>query len=268
MPPLPWRRPPPPPDALWREVTEAVVVLRALPPGRLARLRALSARFLARKTVVGAGGQEVDEALRLAIAAQACLPVLELGLEAYRGWWEVVVYPGAFVSVQRWVDEAGVEHELRRPLTGESWPQGPVILSETDVWSGAQALDGYNVVIHEMAHKLDLLNGEANGFPPLHRDMDRRAWTSALAEAFEDLRRRTAAGEAAPLDPYAAEDPGEFFACATEAFFEVPGLLAQSYPAVYAQLRAYYRQDPLSWSWMGTGGRGSGAGAGDPGEAP
>ncbi len=246
MPLLPWRRPPLPSGALWREVVETVAVLRDLPPRQLDRLRELAAGFLARKAITGAGGQELDEALRLAIAAQACLPVLELGLEAYRGWWEVVVYPGAFVSVQRWVDEAGVEHELRRPLTGESWPQGPVILSEEDVWSGAQELDGYNVVIHEMAHKLDLLNGEANGFPPLHRGMERRAWTEAFAAAFEDLRRRIVAGEPAPLDPYAAEDPGEFFACATEAFFECPDLLAGSYPAVYGQLRAYYRQDPLA----------------------
>lgn len=239
------RRPAPVPRADWEAVAARVALLQGLGPQEEAALRGLAARFLAEKAITGAQGLEPDGTLRLAIAAQACLPVLGLGLEAYRGWHEVVVYPGAFLSVQRWTDEAGVEHEARRPLTGESWPQGPVVLSEEDLWAGAEALDGYNVVVHEMAHKLDLQNGEANGFPPLHPDMDRRAWTAAFQAAYGDLERRVEAGQPTALDPYAAETPGEFFACASEAFFEIPAALAEAYPAVYAQLRAYYRQDPL-----------------------
>jgi Mlc titration factor MtfA (ptsG expression regulator) len=120
-----------------------------------------------------------------------------------------------------------------------------VILSWADVENAGDA-DGVNVVIHEFAHKLDMLNGDANGFPPLHSGMSREAWGRAFTEAFKDLCRRVEAGEDTDIDPYAAEAPGEFFAVVSEAFFEMPDIVRETYPAVYAQLAEFYRQDPAS----------------------
>ena len=134
-------------------------------------------------------------------------------------------------------------HTDRTPRTGEAWLQGPLILSWADV---APAADGVNVVIHEFAHKLDMLNGDANGYPPLHKGMSREAWTHAFTAAYEDFCRRADAREDMPIDDYAAESPAEFFAVMSEAFFEIPRAVMASYSEVYAQLAAFYRQDPAA----------------------
>ena len=187
--------------------------------------------------------------------------MLELGLEWYEGWSEVIVYPSQFAPEREEVDEAGVVHLSRDPMAGEAWLGGPVILSYEDVALSAdeeQRVAGYNVVIHEFAHKLDMRGGDPNGYPPLHANMTSTAWKAAFAPAFDDFGRRVASAEsrpahlveealaALPLDPYAAENPGEFFAVGSEAFFETPELLAPAYPGVYEQLRLFYRQDPLA----------------------
>lgn len=240
-------------DPDWAAALDALPVLAPLDDGERARLRALAARFAAKKSIEtadaagaagGRGGLEPAGVARL--AALACLPVLELGLDAYAPWSSIVVYPAGFLARDREVDEAGVEHEWEEARVGESWFRGPVVLSWEDVEASGRGGggDGYNVVVHEMAHKLDMLDGGANGRPPLHRGMDPRAWYRDLSAAFEDLNRRLAAGEEPPIDDYAAEDPGEFFAVASEWFFELPDALAAAYPAVYAQLRGFYRQDP------------------------
>ncbi|MFZ5556961.1 MAG: zinc-dependent peptidase [Pseudomonadota bacterium] len=233
-----------PGDDLWRELLQRVAFLAELPAADLERLRDLTALFLDQKAIHGAGGYEPDDATRLVIAAQACLPVLNLGLDCYSAWVEVIVYPDEFVPDREHVDEAGVVHRVREPLAGESWLQGPVILSAADVdpaWSEDWAV---NVVIHEFAHKLDMLNGDANGQPPLHAGMDREAWRAAFAAAYRDLQRRARHRLPTAIDSYAAESPGEFFAVASEAFFQTPRALQAAYPAVYAQLAAFYRQDP------------------------
>jgi Mlc titration factor MtfA (ptsG expression regulator) len=136
-------------------------------------------------------------------------------------------------------------HEWEEALIGEAWDLGPLILSWADVEASGLG-DGYNVAIHEIAHKLDLLNGEVDGFPPLHRGMSRKAWVEAFTLAFNDLQRRVDSGEDTAIDPYAAEEPGEFFAVLSEYFFELPELVEAEYPAVYRQLAAFYRQDPLA----------------------
>ena len=141
------------------------------------------------------------------------------------------------------MDEAGVEHEWDEARAGESWPQGPVILSWEDILASGQG-EGYNVVIHEMAHKLDMLDGEANGRPPLHRDMDAEIWHCDFSTAFAELKRRIDAGEASAIDDYSTTDPGEFFAVNSEYFFDAPGVLAGEYPAVYTRLCEFYRQHP------------------------
>ncbi|KGE02767.1 Inner membrane protein [Pseudohaliea rubra DSM 19751] len=231
----------------WHDACRRLPVLGYLDREQRPRLRRLAGLFLAEKTMVGAGDQALDEHLCTAIAAQACLPILELGLEAYGGWRTVIVYPDTFLVDHREVDDAGVLHESRQELAGEAWEQGPVILSWGDIARAGPGgdLDG-GIIIHEVAHKLDMLSGGPNGMPPLHRGMDPAAWTEAFSAAYEALRDAVAAGEATAIDPYAAESPGEFFAVLSEAFFETPARLQASFPRVYAQLALFYRQDPAA----------------------
>ena len=214
----------------------------------MARLRSLTERFLARKKIHGVGGLELSQAMRVRIALQACIPILNLGLGWYRGWVEVLVYPDAFLVHHDYRDDAGVVHHEADRRIGESWSHGPVILS----WQHAEQDTGGavlgNVVIHEFAHKLDLLNGEPNGMPPLHKDMDLSEWTRAFSAAYADFCQRYHSGEPTPFDAYGAEDPGEFFAVFSEVFFVQPALAVEVYPRVYEQLARFYRQDPVSRS--------------------
>ena len=230
-------------DRVWRRVIEDRPLFDGLTSEELNRLKDLAAAFIAGKHVHGAAGQKIDDNVRATIAAQACLPILSLGFDYYKGWIEVIVYPDQFVPLREYTDEAGVVHQTRHPLAGESWLGGPLILS----WEDANHIDdgaGINVVIHEFVHKLDMLNGSVNGYPPLHSNMRREAWAAAFSAAYEDFRRRTDGGEDTDIDPYAAESPAEFFAVLSEVFFAAPGLLQREYPGVYAQLALFYRQDP------------------------
>jgi MtfA peptidase len=246
--------------ALWDRATASWLFMRGLGAGENARLRELCERFLATKQFSGTHGLEISPLMRVEIAAQACILVLELGAEWYEGWSEVIVYPSQFAPEREVVDDAGVVHLTREPMAGEAWLGGPVILSYEDVAMTADAeirVAGYNVVIHEFAHKLDMRNGEPNGFPPLHPGMSSQAWQKAFNEAYADFCKRVEAAERLParrmelaladlpIDPYAAESAGEFFAVASEAFFETPELIAPAYGAVYEQMRLFYRQDPL-----------------------
>jgi Mlc titration factor MtfA (ptsG expression regulator) len=227
----------------WRAVLDRYPFTRALSAEERARLRERVVLFLHEKSIVGAGGLMVRDEMRTCIAAQACMLIINLDLDYYRGWVEVIVYPDEFIAEYDYVDEDGVAHHVEEPMTGESWLEGPVILS----WADAQLRggdSGYNVVIHEFAHKIDMLNGDANGFPPLHPGMDRAAWSHAFGAAYEDFRGRVARGEPAAIDPYAAEHPAEFFAVLSEAFFETPAAVLGEYGEVYRQLAAFYRQDP------------------------
>ena len=235
--------------ALWREATASWLFMRGLEPEEDLRLKALAERFMGAKHFSSTHGLELDDRMQVEIPAQACILVLELGFEWYDGWSEVIVYPTQFVPEREFVDEAGVVHVTRDPMSGEAWLGGPVVLSYEDVALTAdetQRVAGYNVVIHEFAHKLDMRNGDANGFPPLHRGMDSKAWKRAFVHAYDDFCAKVDAADALPLDPYAAESAGEFFAVASEGFFETPERLAPAYPAVYEQLRLFYRQDPAA----------------------
>jgi Mlc titration factor MtfA (ptsG expression regulator) len=222
-------------EALWRRATRSLPFIPAS-----ARLRDLVLIFLAEKEFSGAHGIAVSDEMRVAIAAQACLLVLELGLDWYSGWTGIVVYPGDFRVRRSEMDEAGVVHEWQDELAGEAMPGGPVVIS----WDAA-AHDPYmNVVIHEFAHKLDMVNGAADGLPPLHAGMDRKAWVEVWHEAYEGFCEALDRGRDTWLDPYAAEHPSEFFAVLSEAFFESPAETRRRYPGVYEQLKLFYRQDP------------------------
>lgn len=233
------------PDGIWSQVREAFPVFDGLGEPEDRRLRELCVLFLHEKTLEPAGDLSLDEAMRVAIAAQACLPILHLGLDWYDGWSAVIVYPAEFVPKLEWMDEAGVVHTGEEIRSGEAWQHGPVILSWDDVQASG-AGDGYNVVIHEFAHKLDARNGDTEGLPPLHDGMDVDEWSRVFGAAFDDLNARVERGEEPPIDPYAGEAPEEFFAVASEYFFECPDVLAEAYPAVYDLLRRFYRQDPLA----------------------
>lgn len=260
--PLGWfrRKPLAPPidDASWAAVREALATRVPLDPAQWTRLRELASRFVADKTFTGAQGFEVTAGVRAAIAAQACLPALGLGLGGYRDFVEIVIYPAAFRVQRRLTDEAGVVHEHEEWLAGEAMEGGPVVLSWEDADPEAIA-GGVNVVIHEFVHKLDLLDGEADGIPPLPAGR-RAAWCAALDAAYDDFCDRLDAiertlprhidpeSEAAdpwyaglPLDPYAATDPAEFFAVSGEAFFVAPQRLREAWPAWYAELAAFFR---------------------------
>lgn len=232
-------------DRAWAAVVRRFSFLRTLPAADQARLRDCVAAFLHEKSIHGAGGLELDDAMRLLIAAQACLLVLNLDLDWYDDWVEVIVYPDEFIVEHEYTDEDGVVHRVREPRSGEAWDRGPVVLSWVDA-EAADGGDGYNVVIHEFAHKLDLRNGDADGYPPLHAGMSRQDWNGAFSAAYADFERRIANWEDTLIDEYAAEDPGEFFAVMSEVFFERPDALHQDYPGVYRQLALFYRQDPLS----------------------
>lgn len=255
------------PDDSWQRVVDRLGFLRGLSPDELLRLRERVALFLHGKQISGAHGLVVTYEMRLLIAAQACILILNLDLDYYGGWVEIIVYPGEFIRRYEYVDDDGVVHDLVEPASGESWLGGPVILSWEDT-AAAESDAGYNVVIHEFAHKLDMLNGEANGFPPLHPGMSQRAWSDAFGTAYAKFRLEVGDAEAEEaiasdfyvphdiglgvgsyLDPYAAEDPAEFFAVISEAFFERPLMVKHCFPAVYEQLALFYRQDPARrWS--------------------
>ena len=205
------------------------------------RLRDLASLFLHEKSIECAGGLQLTDSMRVRIACEACIPILNLGLDYYRDWYAVILYPGEFVARHEYHDAAGVVHLDAEARAGEAWEIGPVIISWGDVLAGEA---GYSVVIHEMAHKLDLLDGAANGFPPLHRGMERAEWTRVFSAAFKGMRRRADAGDPVEMNDYALEDPGEFFAVASEYFFTAPGALKRDFPGVYEQLALYYRQRP------------------------
>ena len=232
-------------EAAWRQVLRDHRALGGLSAAESDRLRELATLFLREKIFEPVRGLQLDEPGRLAIAALCCLPVVNLGADWLDGWRTLIVYPGAFIRKREQFDGFGVMHEWEEAITGEAWDLGPLILSWADVEASGQG-EGYNVAVHEIAHKLDLLNGEADGFPPLHRGMRRGAWREAFTHAFEDFQRRVDGGEDTDIDPYAAEAPGEFFAVFSEYFFETPDLIEAEYPAVYRQLAAFYRQDPLA----------------------
>ena len=229
------------PAALWDQVEADLPFLGHLTPDELARLRQLAREFIAEKQWSGAQGLQLTPRIQLTIALQACLPILHLGLAWYAGWVGIVVYPGDFLIPRKMMDEDGVVHEYDDDVLGEAWYGGPVLISWFD---HPQDTRGINVVIHEFAHKLDMKNGTADGLPPMHAGMSRQRWSQVMSKAFGDFQRRVDRGEHTPLDPYGAELPTEFFAVASEAFFEAPDLLKCEYPDVFEQFKLFYRQDP------------------------
>jgi Mlc titration factor MtfA (ptsG expression regulator) len=233
------------PDELWLATLAAYPFLKHRALADLLRLRELATLFMARKQFHAAGGLVLDDAMALAIAAQACLPVLELGLDCYNGFVGIVIQPDQVVAQRSWTDEHGISHEGSEVLAGEVMPGGPVMLSWPDVAeAGESAASGYNVVIHEFVHVLDMANGEANGLPPLPDRAARERWLQVMQAAHQALCEQIEAGVQTWLDPYAANGLEEFFPVSAEAFFVAPLDLRAHHPEVYRVLGDFFRQDP------------------------
>ena len=231
-------------EKAWEWLLRDHPILDSLSNEAKEKLRGMATIFLHEKIFEGADGLLPTEVMREVISVQACLPILNLGMEWYENWKTIVIVPDVFTGEHAEVDSAGVAHEWEEDKSGESWDQGPVVLSWKDVEESGWG-DGYNVVIHEAAHRLDLLDGEMNGRPALHDGMSAGEWLAVFSAAFADLSRRASAKRRRMrLDPYAATDDAEFFAVSSEYFFEQPELLETEYPDVYRLLRAFYRQDP------------------------
>jgi Mlc titration factor MtfA (ptsG expression regulator) len=230
------------PHHIWHGVTRRILVLKRLDAGQMAHLREMAAWFLDQKSITGAQGLEVTPSMKVAVAAQACLLILNLDVNYFDGWAEVILYPGAFRVNHEQMDTIGLIHNETSILTGESWLRGPVILSwddvERDTYHGQ---NGHNVVLHEFAHKLDGLNGSANGMPPLRRGMSRKRWSEALGGAYNRLCLQVAAGESTFINSYAATSPAEFFAVVSEYFFTEPDILKNHYPTVHQELTLFYQ---------------------------
>ena len=228
----------------WEIAISSLPLLKGLTDSEIETLKELTILFLHHKEFEGAHELEVTQEMKLVIALQACLPILKLGWGVYNGWVTVIVYPAGFMPTRVIRDEYGVEHHVQSSLAGEAWQRGPVVLAWNQT-EHAGVIDGHNLVIHEFSHKLDMQNGAANGFPPLHRNMSVPAWTSALSEGFEYSKRKCDLGKHIGVDCYAASSPAEFFAVLSEVFFERPDVVKHRYPEIYGQFCQYYRQDPL-----------------------
>ncbi|PKO88469.1 MAG: hypothetical protein CVU16_13905 [Betaproteobacteria bacterium HGW-Betaproteobacteria-10] len=230
-------------DEIWAKTLAALPFIDNLAVDDKNELKLLTEQFLAEKEFSSAGELPLTDEICVSIATQGCLPILKLGLAAYREWVGIVVYPNEFVVPRHIEDESGVVHEFTDVLSGEAWQGGPLIISWRDVqMAGA----GYNVVIHEFAHKLDMLNGEADGIPALHSGIVEEEWAETFFAAYDDFCHRVDHDEDTGIDPYASTDPAEFFAVLSECFFELPERLDREYPALYALFKRYYRQDPLA----------------------
>lgn len=231
------------PQHTWHSVTQQIVVLRGLDAVQLAHLRELTTWFLHSKSINGAHGLEVTLTMRITVAAQACLLILNLDIDYFDNWVEVILYPGAFRVNHEQLDDNGLVHNESSDLTGESWLRGPVILSWEDVERDSyHAQPGHNVVLHEFAHKLDGRNGATNGMPPLRRGMSQKSWAENLSTAYDALCQQVAAGETTKINPYAATSPAEFFAVSSEYFFTAPDIFKDCCPGVHMQLTQFYLQ--------------------------
>lgn len=235
------------PDALWQSTLERFGFLQWRSAADLLRLRELTTLFLADKEFTGAHGLKVDDRMAVAIAAQACLLIIRLDLEWFADFKGIVVQPDVVLARRESVDEAGVVHAFDEELSGETMQGGPVMLAWNDVAeAGRTAGDGYNVVVHEFAHVMDLRQGAANGIPPLPNDRLRRHWVQTLDAAHARFCRQIERGQQTLLDPYAATAPEEFFAVACEAFFVAPLDLQFDHPAMYELLSGFFSQDPAA----------------------
>lgn len=228
----------------WEEAYHSLPLLKGLDSEENQSLKELCILFIHNKTFEGAHGFEVTPNVLLIISLQACLPILKLGLNCYKNFSTIIVYPEGFKSNRKVMDENGIVDHDRSHKLGESWLSGPVILSWYDSKDGGK-IDGRNLVVHEFAHKLDMQNGVANGFPPLHNGLKLNDWVREFSKAFEYFERKCVKHDLHGIDCYAATSPAEFFSVLSEVFFEQPDRIKKYFPEVHMLLELYYRQTPI-----------------------
>ncbi len=235
------------PDDLWKRTLVRYPFLQRRDAADAAELRRLTSLFLDSKEFSCTGDLRLTDAMAVAIAAQAALPVLRLGLAWYDGFVGIVVHPDAVVAPRAWADEDGVVHEYDETLAGEAMEGGPVMLAWPDVRrAGHSAAQGYNVVIHEFAHVLDMADGVADGMPSLPPDLPPADWRRVCEAAFLQLSEQALAESPTLLDPYGATGPEEFFAVASESYFVNAVAMKKEHPDLYGMLCRFYRQDPAA----------------------
>jgi len=236
----------------WRKILQKrVPLVRRLPIDLQLQLKKHIQVFLAEKAFIGCAGLRITQEMRVVIAAQACLLLLNRQTDYFPNLRQILVYPDAFLVDRVSTDSAGVQQEQRHALAGESWTQGQVILSWQDCLEGATIPDdGRNVVIHEFAHQLDQESGSANGAPlpsPSTVSHNRKRWAAVFARAYAQLQVEAASDFTGLLSHYGAKDPAEFFAVVSEVFFEQPVQLQRNYPDVYEELAGFYQVEPARW---------------------
>jgi Mlc titration factor MtfA (ptsG expression regulator) len=226
-----------------------IPVYERMAPELRQQLQDLIKQFLHQKKFVGCEGLEVDDEMRYTIAGQACLLLLNRPSKVYRALHTILLYPSAFLVPRQLVAEGGVVTAHKQTLLGESWEDGRVVLSWADVKRGYRDwTDGHNVVLHEFAHQLDSESGNTNGAPYLGSQDSYRSWSAVLSRDFNNLRHDAYYGrQDSVMDHYGATSPAEFFAVATETFFEKPWQMAERHAALFAELGKYYRVDPRAW---------------------
>lgn len=234
----------------WRDILRRrVPLVSSLPADLQLQLKKHIQVFVAEKPFIGCAGLEVTEEMRVVVAAQACLLLLNRRTDYFPGMSQVLLYPSSFLVRRERTDALGLMHDDRRILAGESWSIGQVVLSWDDVVRGAaDPGDGRNVVIHEFAHQLDQETGGANGAPLIAGGRRQRRWAFVMGAEYAGLTRRLADGVPSMLDAYAATSPAEFFAVASEEFFERPSMLAAEHPDLFAVLSDYFQLRPQTWS--------------------
>ncbi|MGB9989106.1 M90 family metallopeptidase [Massilia sp. SM-13] len=226
-----------------------IAVYERMAPALQAQLQRLVVQFLHQKKFVGCAGLHVSDEMRVTIAGQACLLLLNRHSKVYPALHTILLYPGAFAAPRKEMGPGGVVTDVHQHMLGESWEDGRVVLSWDDVRRGAgDWTDGHNVVLHEFAHQLDSESGSTNGAPYLGSQDSYRSWSEVLSRDFANLRYDAYYGrEDSVMDHYGATSPAEFFAVATETYFEKPWQMAERHPMLFGELLKYYRVDPRDW---------------------
>lgn len=233
----------------WRKIIQQrMPYFRQMPADLQLQLKQHIQVFITEKNFIGCNGIKITDDIKITIAAQACLLLLNRKTDYYPKLKTILVYPSAFIKKQKQLNPGGVEYTKQIALSGESWGLGKIVLSWEDSLHGAQLPnDGHNVVIHEFAHQLDQENGSANGAPILGKHQNYQCWSDIFTKQFEVLKKQAATGTPSIFDYYGASEPAEFFAVVSEVFFEKSKQFYQQHPALYQQLTNYYKVDPIHW---------------------
>lgn len=234
---------------MWRKILQQrMPYFRTMPTDLQLQLKDLIQVFIAEKNFIGKAGQEITDEIKVTIAAQACLLLLNRKTDIYPNLHTILVYPAGFIKQQQLVDQAGVQDTVSTQLIGESWQTGNVVLSWRDTVQGAQVPDdGSNLVIHEFAHQLDQESGSANGAPILGKEQNYQDWSRVMSQEFNKLQQQVQHGQSSLFDQYGATNPAEFFAVASEVFFEQAQQFQHNFPELYQQFSLYYKVDPRHW---------------------